>query len=383
MKEYSIFLLEPDALLREAFLGVLEDKGYPVYSFANPWESFSFIKKIKFQIAIIDSELQGFSREELIREINNVYPLTSIIILTSEPEREELISFLNYDVASILLKPINMAELDQALRKAVAKFQKNSEAQRLKAELERAKEEREQLEISLKNTASRLPLALLSRSMVHEFKNILTTINISANFVKKSIVAGSVKIDKHLSLIESSIQSADGLLLRLLGISKKREERFKLKDFVDTTIEMLEPELNRSGIRVVKNFDLIVPELILDSSKLRQVMINIILNAQEAMAGGGQLTIKVYREDRDKDNFAVIEISDSGSGISSSGMDNLFLLNYTTKEEGNGIGLYISKKIIEGMGGSIGVESVLNKGSSFKVVLPLGERTGDTLGVVR
>ncbi|MDP8252992.1 MAG: ATP-binding protein [Candidatus Kaelpia aquatica] len=382
MKEYSIFLLEPDALLREAFLGVLEDKGYPVYSFANPWESFSFIKKIKFQIAVIDSELQGFNREELIREINNVHPLASIIVLTSEPEREELISFLNHDVASILLKPVNMAELDEALRKAVVKFKKNSEVQDLKAELEKTEEEREQLEISLKNTASRLPFALLSRSMVHEFKNILTTINISANFIKKSIAASSAKIDKHFSLIESSIQSADGLLLRLLGISKKREERFDLKDFVDTTIEMLDPELNRSGVRVVKNFDLRIPDLILDSSQLRQVMINIILNAKEAMVGGGQLTIKAYIEE-DKNSSVVIDISDTGPGISDSEMDNLFLLNYTTKEEGNGIGLYISKKIIKSMGGSIKVESVLGKGCSFKIILPLKEKIEDISKALR
>ncbi len=376
MKEYSIFLLEPDVLLREAFLNVLEDKGYPVYSFANPWESFSFIKKIEFQIAIIDSELQGFNREELIKEINNVYPLASVIILTSEPEREELISLLNYDVAAVLLKPVNMAELDQALDKAIIKLKKNSESQSLKVDLEKIKEEKRQLEISLKNTASRLPLAVLSRSMVHEFKNILTTINISANFIKKSIVANNAKIDKHFSLIDDSIRFADGLLLRILGINKKREERFKLKYFIDATVEMLEPELNRSGIRIVKNFDPIIPDLILDSSLLRQVMINMILNAKEAMANGGQLTIKSYLEE-ENDSSMVIEISDTGSGISPSDVDNIFLLNYTTKEEGNGIGLYISRQIITDMGGDIRVESSLGKGSSFKITLPLKEKVRD------
>jgi len=143
MKEYSIFLLEPDNLLREAFLSVLEDKGYLVYSFANPWETLSFIKKIKFQIAVVDFELGGFSRDELIKEINSLYSKASIIILASEPEREELLSLLNHDIAAVLLKPVNMAELDEALSKAVAKFHKNSESESLKLELKRVEKERD------------------------------------------------------------------------------------------------------------------------------------------------------------------------------------------------------------------------------------------------
>jgi len=382
MKEYSIFLLEPDNLLREAFLNVLEDKGYPVYSFANPWETLSFIKKIKFQIAVVDFELGGFSRDELIKEINSLYPKASIIILASEPEREELLSLLSHDIAAVLLKPVNMAELDEALSKAIAKFHKNSESESLKLELKRVENERDSLEISLKNIASRLPLALLSRSMVHEFKNILTTINISANFVKRSMTLNNAKIEKHFSLIEESIKSADGLLLKLLGINKSREESFNLNNCIDNTVEMLEPELNRSGIRVVKKFDQDILDIMLDSSALRQVIINIILNAKDVMASGGQLRIESHLKEDGSDS-AIIEISDTGPGISESELDKLFLLNYTTKEEGNGVGLYISKKIIEGMGGSISVESFLGKGSNFKIEVPLGDKVKNSLEVVK
>jgi signal transduction histidine kinase len=378
MKEYSIFLLEPENLLREVLLNVLEDKGYPVYSFANSWETLSFIKKIKFQIAVIDSDLEISSRDRIISEINSLYPAASIIILTSEPGREELLTLLNYDIAAILLKPVNMAELEEALSEAKAKFDKNNKIQSLKAELDNVREERDALEASLKNTASRLPFALLSRSMVHEFKNILTAINISANFVKKSIAPSSAKTEKHISLIEEAIKSADGLLLRLLGINKSKEESIDINNLVAMTTEMLKPELSRSGIRVVEDFNQGIRGITLDSSKLKQVIINIILNAKEAMPAGGELKIKTYLKEEDFESV-VIEISDTGSGIAESDLSKLFSLDYTTKEDGNGIGLYLSKKIVENIGGSIRAESSLGRGSNFIVELPLKGRVKESL----
>jgi len=104
MKEYSIFLLEPENLLREVLLNVLEDKGYPVYSFANSWETLSFIKKIKFQIAVIDSDLEISSRDRIISEINSLYPAASIIILTlkissySKSVKEPVVHFVYHSI---------------------------------------------------------------------------------------------------------------------------------------------------------------------------------------------------------------------------------------------------------------------------------------------
>ena len=72
MKDYAILLLEPDDLVREAFLDILEEQGYTLYPLDNPWETVTFIKKVRFQIAVIDSSLGDFKIQDLIAEINKI-----------------------------------------------------------------------------------------------------------------------------------------------------------------------------------------------------------------------------------------------------------------------------------------------------------------------
>ncbi|MDD5614095.1 MAG: hypothetical protein PHQ54_03370, partial [Candidatus Omnitrophica bacterium] len=78
MSEYSVFLLEPDELLREAFLSVLEEKGYAVYPFAQALEAQSFVEKIEFQIAVIDNDLCGIKTADVISAVKKAHPFSSV-----------------------------------------------------------------------------------------------------------------------------------------------------------------------------------------------------------------------------------------------------------------------------------------------------------------
>ena len=374
MKDYSIFLLEPDELVREAFLGILEDKGYAVYSFNNPWESVSFIKKIQFQIALIDTNAGNFDIQDLIKHIAEISPSPSVILTTARPEADEMVSFFNLNISAMLLKPVSIKELEAALHKAISSYQKRTEIKALKQKVYELEKEKKQIEESLKKIAASLPLAELTRSLSHEFKNVLTTINLSANFIEKSSAIEDAKIKKHFNLINRGIEHADDLVLKLLGLTREKKEQVNFKAVLETTLQILEPELKNCGIRTRSAIGEDLPEQVLDSASLSQVLINIMLNAKEAMAGGGQLEVKAYLKEESSKGYIVIEINDTGCGISLEDMNKIFLPTYTTKEKGNGVGLYISKKIMEDMDGEIKVDSVLGRGSSFKIMIPFKQQ---------
>ena len=107
-----------------------------------------------------------------------------------------------------------------------------------------------------------------------------------------------------------------------------------------------------------------------DGDMLKQVLLNLFINAQQAMPDGGELMLRTQKNGRN----AVIIVSDTGKGIEPENLDRIFNAYYSTKAGGSGLGLSTSKKIIEAHNGSIKVDSVPGKGTSFTIQLPLEDR---------
>jgi signal transduction histidine kinase len=122
-------------------------------------------------------------------------------------------------------------------------------------------------------------------------------------------------------------------------------------------------------VSVVKNFDDNIPIIMADQLQLQQVLLNLLLNAIDAMPQGGTLTINTACDD-DMSSIK-IEISDSGQGISDKDMNKIFQPFFTTKSRGTGMGLAITRRIIEEHGGSISVSSEYGRGTTFTIVLPV------------
>ncbi len=121
------------------------------------------------------------------------------------------------------------------------------------------------------------------------------------------------------------------------------------------------------GVKIVKEFTGELPSISIDGDQIRQVAINLILNAGAAMAGGGQLTVTTSREE----NQAVITFIDTGSGIDEADIERIFEPFYTTKDRGTGLGLAITRQIVEQHHGSIQMTSRLNHGTTVTIRLPL------------
>jgi two-component system NtrC family sensor kinase len=154
--------------------------------------------------------------------------------------------------------------------------------------------------------------------------------------------------------------------------STPKFERVRLVAILEENLEYFSNQLNAAGIKVIRRFE-DLPEVVADAAQISQVFSNFILNAIQAMQGGGALTVELKKGkivDGELQEVEVV-ISDTGCGMTAEQLNKLFEPFFTTKFGGTGLGLTISHSIIDGHGGSINVKSKPGQGTSFTIVLPM------------
>jgi signal transduction histidine kinase len=160
---------------------------------------------------------------------------------------------------------------------------------------------------------------------------------------------------------------------------KRRRQHSDIQKAISDVLTLVSRQMARQHIKVSTQFSEDIPRCFMDERQMKQVFLNLFKNAIEAMPGGGMLTLRtrLLREDGaplsegSSEKAVVVEMSDTGVGISEDELNLIFKPFYTTKESGTGLGLSICRTIIEEHFGSIKVESSVGKGSTFALVLPL------------
>jgi two-component system NtrC family sensor kinase len=219
----------------------------------------------------------------------------------------------------------------------------------------------------------------LAAGVAHEINNPLAIINEKAGLMKDILeVSGNMpdNKDKFLSLISGIAESVNRcrtITHRLLGFSRRMEisqDAIDMNDAIQEVIGFLEKEILYRNIRLELNLQENLPKVITDKGQVQQVFLNIINNAIDALKENGYINVTTYAKD---DKFIGVAIKDNGSGIQKENLKHIFEPFYSTKEkgEGTGLGLSISYGIVQKLGGTILVESEINKGTTFSVELPL------------
>ena len=140
-----------------------------------------------------------------------------------------------------------------------------------------------------------------------------------------------------------------------------------LRKLIEHTLGIVAQEASFAGVAITTQLDHNLPELMVDPDRMTQVILNILINAIQAMAQGGQLSVTTHRREEE----AVVNISDTGHGISTEDQGNLFNPYFTTKKNGTGLGLAIVHKIVEDHGGSVHIRSTQDSGTQVSVTLPI------------
>jgi signal transduction histidine kinase len=216
-------------------------------------------------------------------------------------------------------------------------------------------------------------LGEMTANIAHEIKNPLVIIGGFAKRLAKKMQIEHTE-DKYINIILKEVSRLEAILNEILNYVKESpsvSETCIINDLLDEILYLLSTDTSWERVNIVKEFDSALPPIPCDSQQLKQVLINIFMNAQEAMNGHGKLTIKTARTSHNQLPFISVSITDTGGGINPAVIDNIFNPFFTTKERGTGLGLAISNKIITNHRGHIDIENAAGKGVTFIVHLPL------------
>jgi signal transduction histidine kinase len=428
-------LIVEDSLTQAAELkDLLQEHGYQITVAANGQEGLAAARKRKPDLIISDIIMPVMDGYEMCQAIKHDEALKDIpvILLTVLSDTEDVVRALKAGVDYYLTKPYHenhlLSQVESALAKPVQQKSKGPEEelevtfsgerhvitsdrqqmlnlllstydnavrqnrdliktqrelQKLNEQLEEKIRELEEVQDRLIRAERLATIGQLGASVGHELRHPLSVISNSVYYLSMRLKDADEKLNKHLMIMEREIAVTDKIISDLLSFA--RGERPALRKTQVNTI--VQDALSRTPVpdevTVVTELGRGLPPLMADPGQIEQVFINMISNAIQAMtspgspstslerrvemSNGGRLEIATMAEE----GFIVTEFKDSGCGISRENMKRLFGPLFTTKTKGIGLGLAVSKRIVEAHGGSIEVGSKVGKGATFRVKLPI------------
>ncbi len=244
---------------------------------------------------------------------------------------------------------------------------------------------------NLEKTQSKLQMAeqlatvsKFASVIAHEIRNPFNSIVINIQVLKRGMEKKENKerLEQYLEIIDSEIKRIDDLIENYLNISRPQEfkpESIDIDVLLDELILANHAKAVKQHIKVERKSELESPNIVGDQDKLKQAFLNIILNSFQAMLDGGKLKISVTDTQHNwrKQTYVKVIFEDSGVGIDSSNMPNVFDYFYTSKTKGTGLGLPVTKQIIEMHYGSIDIISTPSHGTTVIINLPKEIETND------
>jgi signal transduction histidine kinase len=215
-------------------------------------------------------------------------------------------------------------------------------------------------------------LAALGRLMAgvaHEVKNPLNAMTIHLELLKRKL-GENTAVDKHVAVIGSEIRRLDEVILGFLKFARPDELKLQpvhLTALVSDVVTTVSPEAQRNMVAVKVDCPAALPQINADPGMLRQALLNLALNACQAMPDGGTLRIACRATPRRK---VEIDVEDTGVGIPPADLSHIFDLYFTTKEKGSGIGLSMVYRIVQLHDGDVEVQSTPGHGTRFRLIFP-------------
>ncbi|MDD4183493.1 MAG: ATP-binding protein [Candidatus Omnitrophica bacterium] len=237
-------------------------------------------------------------------------------------------------------------------------------------------------------------IGLLAGGVAHEVKNPLAVITQGTDYLLKIIPPQEQEILKTLNIIKRNVKRADEIIKGLFDFSKTTNLNLRLVDInsvLENSWHLLKPQLKADNIKIIKEIKKDLPAVYADRNKIEQVFMNILLNAIQAMPAGGEIYIRSNDKKFEStgkvaqgenvffnpgERMVVVEIEDSGTGITEENMKNIFDPFFTTKgpRDGAGLGLSVTKSILAMHKGTIEVKSLAGKGTKVIVTLKAADK---------
>jgi two-component system NtrC family sensor kinase len=234
-------------------------------------------------------------------------------------------------------------------------------------------------------------IGVLASGIAHELNNPLTGVLTFTSLLRKKAAEGSEDAED-LDLVIRETRRCASIIKRLLDFAREKvptSGNYQLNQVVMDTVRIVDNPASLQKVRIVCELDEDLPLIWGDPDLIKQVVMNLVVNAQQAIAGSGEVTVRTRlcsvsgSSQGDAERTAMVEltVSDNGSGIAPENLERIFDPFFTSKEpgKGTGLGLSVSHGIVRTHGGRIQVESILGEGSTFHVFLPVEAPSGKQL----
>jgi signal transduction histidine kinase len=220
-------------------------------------------------------------------------------------------------------------------------------------------------------------LGLLTAGLAHEIRNPLVAIRTFTQLLPERYDDAEFR-EGFQGLALKEVDRICGLITDLLSFARPSRPNIAeehINDVVDGIARILETEAKEKGVEIKRDFSTDLPKVWIDREQMKQVFMNVILNAIQAMKTGGSIFISTRSYSRNQagepGDFVQVEIRDTGVGIPEENLDHIFDPFFTSKDEGSGLGLSVSHQIVQEHGGYVRAESKVGKGTSFFINLPV------------
>jgi len=371
MKDIRLLLVDDEDNFRQTLAKRLAKKGIPPEQAENGEKALSILEKKKMDVVVLDVKMPGMDGIEVLRHIKKKHPRTEVIFLTGHAATQDGVDGIKRGAFDYLSKPLEFEHLLSKIKQAYDKVAREEEKLR---EAEFRKKMEEQM-ITTERLAS---LGTLAAGVAHEINNPLAIINESAGWLKLIInkeemaqMPRKQDFETALNKIEKGVDRARRITHQLLGFAKKDDSvlvEVNLSELADEAIQLANREMANKEIEIIRETAPNTGTIWSDPYKLRQVLINLINNAIYATESGGKITIMLEAVNGEIN----LTVQDNGQGIPKENLDKIFEPFFSTKSpgKGTGLGLFVTRGIIEKLCGTIQVESQLGRGTRFYIKLP-------------
>jgi signal transduction histidine kinase len=373
--ENTILLVDDEAGIRKVLAIALEDSGYDVHTAENGREALEIFKEIAPPIVLTDIKMPDMDGIELLRHLKAESPETEVIMFTGHGDMDLAIKSLKHDATDFVTKPIHDEVLEIALKRARERIELRRQLRQYTENLEQLVEEKAQKLLEAERMAA---VGQTVTELSHAIKNIANGLKGSIFVLNKGIELDNKKyLRQGWQMVADNVERIKNMSLDLLAYGKYAGAKLTPGDPnapARQVAELMASRAREQEIDLKLELDDQLVPLAFDAEGIYRCLLSIVENAMDACredAAAGKDKTVVIRATKPTDGGVQYQVTDTGAGMDEGVQNKIFQSFFSTKGiHGTGIGLMMSKKIVDQHGGVIEVKSHKGAGSTIIIKLP-------------
>lgn len=382
----TLLIVDDEKVNLDLTAQVFRNRGFKVLTASNAAEAFELVGGEHPEVVLLDYFMPDKDGLFVLTEIKRHYPDTYVIILTGRGSEEIAVRLMKAGASDYVLKPFFNQDLVERVEKVLKVRQVEIRNRELLLERDRLLQEIEswnrtlekrvhekslelqEVQAEILQTEKMSTLGYISAGMAHEIRNPINSIGLYVQLLRQGL--DDPERIEFLEKIDMEVRRIDGILRKLMDAVKRPRyhlQQVSIAKVIDSLLDLYKSRIKMHGIEVQRDYRATPPSILADAAEIEQIFSNLFANAIEEMTTGGTLSVVLDQED----DTILIQVCDTGRGIPQEDLQRIFDPFYTTKNSGTGLGLSVVLRIIRTYNGKIEVQSVMNKGTTFTISLPL------------